>query len=75
MTNVRLRLQKHEPTFSMSNQAAASYVAEAEVETSNQIAAWLESLSRHPACPPERRFWYEGVAGDIRNGAYWRSHA
>lgn len=34
------------------------------------IASWLEGLSRHPACPSERRFWYEGVAADIRNGAW-----
>lgn len=34
------------------------------------IAEWLESLSRHPKCPRVKRYWYEGVASDIRNGAY-----
>lgn len=40
------------------------------VADSEAIALWLEGLSRHPACPKERRHWYEGVASDIRNGAY-----
>lgn len=34
------------------------------------IAEWLEGLSRHKACPSEKRFWYEGVAADIRSGVY-----
>ena len=34
------------------------------------IAEWMEGLSRHPACPAERRYWYEGVAADIRNGVW-----
>lgn len=40
-------------------QQAADYEAD-------RIAEWLEALSRHPACTQEKRFWYEGVAADIR---------
>jgi len=40
-----------------------------------KIALWLEGLSRHPSCPPERRYWYEGVAGDIRNRNFDRLKA
>lgn len=36
------------------------------------IASWLEGLSRHKGCEPERRFWYEGVAADIRAGVWER---
>ena len=34
------------------------------------IASWLEGLSRHSACPTEKKYWYQDVASDIRNGAY-----
>jgi hypothetical protein len=39
-------------------------------DTAEKIAAWMEGLSRHPACQAERRYWYEGVAADVRGGAW-----
>jgi hypothetical protein len=45
---------------------------EGREEERHQIADWLEGLSRHKACSSERRYWYEGVAGDIRNGVHNR---
>lgn len=38
---------------------------------SNEIAEWLEGLSRSRGCADDRRYWYEGVAADIRNRV-WR---
>jgi hypothetical protein len=45
-----------------------------EPDDIERIAAWLEGLSRHQACPAERRYWYEAVAADIRGGA-WKNVA
>lgn len=41
-------------------------ISEARREERERIANWLEALSRHRACTSEHRFWYEGVASDIR---------
>ena len=42
--------------------------------TTEAIALWLEGLSRRKDCPAERRYWYEGVASDIRVGV-WKNRS
>lgn len=45
----------------------------APVDPVEKIAAWLEGLSRRADCPQERKYWYEGVAADIRGGVWKQS--
>ena len=48
---------------------------EAEARVVNEIATWLEGLSGHFSTPPERGYWYKGVAMDIRHRGPWKADA
>lgn len=46
-----------------------------EAKAQIEIAAWVQGLAGHSACPPERRDWYLGVASDILHGGPWKADA
>lgn len=49
-------------------------IASGQKGAAEKIAAWLDGLSRRADCPPEKIYWYRGVALDIRDGRAW-NHA